>query len=269
MKDFYANPTLQKLSLLGVRAESTNEITKVELSKDATFRSKISWKTVSVQSLAWYVFFGLPGLMLTIWFYLSENITKVNIFEYNTPIYDISDLFHVSFYYLLIALFLFLFYIPTSILIAVIAKRLLIGRYTPGQHPLWGSFYLCWWLANAVQSLVPVGVFAGSPIMIWYCRLMGARIGKDCYIGTSRISCYDLIHIGDGTSIGSGSQLLGYSVASDRIKFNTIDIGRDCYVGANCVLSINTVMGDGAMLCLNSWDASLIMDMDNSSFFKQ
>jgi UDP-3-O-[3-hydroxymyristoyl] glucosamine N-acyltransferase len=77
---------------------------------------------------------------------------------------------------------------------------------------------------------------------------MGARIGKDCYIGTSRISCYDLIHIGDGTSIGSGSQLLGYSVASDRIEFNTIDIGRDCYVGANCVLSINTVMGDGAML---------------------
>lgn len=160
MKDFYANPTLQKLSLLGVRAESTNETSKVELAKDATFRSKISWKTVGVQSLALYVFFGLPGLMLTIWYYLSENITKVNVFQYNTPIYDISALFHVSFYYLLIALFLSLLYIPTSILVAVIAKMLLIGRYTPGQHPLWGSFYLCWWLANAVQSLVP-----GSPIM--------------------------------------------------------------------------------------------------------
>jgi len=103
-------------------------------------------------------------------------------------------------------------------------------------------------LANAVLSLVPVGVFAGSPIMVWYCRLMGAKIGKNCYIGTSRISCYDLIHIGDGTSIGIGSQLLGYSVASDCIEFNIIDIGRDCYVGANSVLSINTLMGDGAML---------------------
>jgi len=84
--------------------------------------------------------------------------------------------------------------------------------------------------------------------MVWYCRLMGAKIGKNCYIGTSRISCYDLIHIGDGTSIGIGSQLLGYSVASDCIEFNIIDIGRDCYVGANSVLSINTLMGDGAML---------------------
>lgn len=52
-----------------------------------------------------------------------------------------------------------------------------------------------------------------------------------------RISFYDLIHIGDGTSIGSGSQLLGYSVASDCIEFNIIDIGRDCYVGTTAFLA--------------------------------
>ena len=74
MADFYANPTVQKLSLLAARAESTNETSKVELPKDATFRSKISWKTISIQSLALYVFFGLPGLMLIVWFYLSTKI---------------------------------------------------------------------------------------------------------------------------------------------------------------------------------------------------
>jgi len=48
-----------------------------------------------------------------------------------------------------------------------------------------GQLLSVWWLANAVQSLVPVSVFAGSPIMIWYCRLMGrSASGKDCYIGT-------------------------------------------------------------------------------------
>lgn len=237
MADFYANSTVQKLSLLAAREEDTEGTSTVELPKNATFESKISWKTVTTQSLALYVFFGLPGLMLTVWLYLSENVARANAFQYNALIY-----------YILIALFLFIFYTPASILVAVAAKRLLIGRYTPGQHPLWGSFYLRWWLANAVQSLVPVGVFAGSPIIVWYCRLMGAKIGKDCYIGTSRISCHDLIHIGDGTSIGSGSNLLGYSVTNDHIEFNTIDIGRDCYVGANSVLGINTVIGDGAML---------------------
>lgn len=35
MPDFYANPTIQKLSLLAARAESTNETSKVELPKDA------------------------------------------------------------------------------------------------------------------------------------------------------------------------------------------------------------------------------------------
>lgn len=136
MADFYANPTIQKVSLLAARAKSTNETSKVELPKDAMFRSKISWKTVGIQSLALYVFFGLPGLMLIVWFYLAENITTVNVFEYNTLIYGISDLLHAGFYYLLIALILSLFYILTSIIVAFIAKRLLIGRYTPGVSPM-------------------------------------------------------------------------------------------------------------------------------------
>ncbi len=252
MADFYANPTVQKLSLLAARAESINEPSKVELPKDATFVSNISLKTITIQSLGLYVFFGLPGLMLTGWYYLSKNMTKVDIFQNNAFLYNLR----IDSIYILIGLFLSILYIPTSILIAVTAKWLLIGRYTPGQHPLWGNFYLRWWLANAVQSLVPVGVFAGSPIRIWYCRLMGAKIGKNCYIGTGSISCCDLIHIGDDTSIGNGSQLMGYSVTSDSIEFNTIDIGRDCYVGANSFLSINTVMGDGSMLLEQSMLAS-------------
>jgi|ERR1035437_14894 non-ribosomal peptide synthetase-like protein len=49
---------------------------------------------------------------------------------------------------------------------------------------------------------------------------------------------------------------MGYSVTNDRIEFNTIDIGRDCYVGANSFLSINTAMGDDAMLLEQSMLAS-------------
>lgn len=237
MADFYANPTVQELSRLASKAKDTDGASRVEMPKNAAFESKISWKTVTTQSLALYVFFGLPGLMLTGWLYLSESVAKIHDFQYNALTY-----------YILIALALFILYTPASILIAVAAKRLLIGRYTPGQHPLWGGVYLRWWLVNAIQSLVPLGVFAGSPIIAWYFRLMGAKIGKDCYIGTNRISCHDLIAIGDGSSIGSGSNLLGYSVMNDCIEFNTIDIGRDCYVGANSVLGNNTVMGDGAML---------------------
>ncbi len=91
-------------------------------------------------------------------------------------------------------------------------------------------------------------MFVGTPLMVWYCRLMGARIGKDCYIGTSLISCHDLISLGDGTSVGNGCYLMGYSLTPGSIEFGTIDIGSDCFVGANSVIGINTIIGDGAML---------------------
>ena len=117
-------------------------------------------------------------------------------------------------------------------------------------------FYLRWWLSNAFQRIVPVGVFAGSPIMVWYCRMMGAKIGKNCHLGTGSISCHDLINIGDNTSIGSGSNLPGFAVTSDHIEFNTINIGSDCYVGANSFLGINTAMGNGSMLLEQSHLAS-------------
>ena len=176
--------------------------------------------------------FGIPGLMMILWLYLSQRLTGGD----------------TLLNYVFIGLLLYLLYIPASVAVAVVAKRLLIGRFKPGVHPLWGDAYLRWWLVNLAQRFVPVSMFVGTPLMVWYCRLMGARIGKDCYIGTGLVSCHDLICLGDGTSVGNGSYLLGYSVTSGSIEFGTIDIGRDCYIGANSVLGINTIMGDGAML---------------------
>jgi non-ribosomal peptide synthetase-like protein len=231
MADFYANPTVQKLARLGSVADP-NGITVVERPKTATSKPHASWILATAQSLSLYAMFGLPGLMVILWLYMSQKMTGG------------ATLLN----YVLIGLLLYLLYIPASVAVAVAAKRLLIGRFKPGVYPLWGDVYLCWWLVNLAQDLVPLFMFTGTPLMIWYCRLMGARIGKDCYIGTSLVSCHDLISLGDGTSIGFGSYLLGYSVTPGSIEFGTIDIGSDCFVGANSVLGIGTIMGGGAML---------------------
>ena len=239
MAGFYANPTVQKLARLAANTAGPSGISNTGGTEKATLKSHISWtkKLIATQSLALYAMFGLPGLMLILWLYLSQRLAVGT-----GPLrYFLVD-------EVLVGLLLYLLYTPASVLVAVAAKRLLIGRFKSGQHPLWGDIYLRWWLVNLAQRFVPLFLFAGTPLMVWYCRLMGAKIGKDCYIGTSLVSCHDLISLGDGTSVGSGAYLLGYSVEHGRIEFGKIDIGRDCYVGANSVLGINTVMGDGSML---------------------
>ena len=248
MVDFYANPTLKKLSLLAVKSEDTyenNEKTTVELPKSTKFKSNISWKSVSFQSAALYAFFALPGAMLLGWVYFSQSLARYDNFQHN-----------IVLYYVLVGYVMSFLYFPISIFLPIAAKKLLIGRFIPGRYPLWGSYYLRCWLLTAIQGMTPLGVFAGTPIMNWYCRMMGAKIGKNCHIGTGSISCHDLISIGDNTSIGAGSNLLGFTITSDYIEFNTIDIGSDCYVGANSFVSIDTSMGDGAMLLEQSQLAS-------------
>jgi hypothetical protein len=50
-----------------------------------------------------------------------------------------------------------------------------IGRFRPGRYPLWGWYYLRWWLVQHVQGLVPLAWLTGTPLMPLYCRLMAAR----------------------------------------------------------------------------------------------
>ena len=41
-----------------------------------------------------------------------------------------------------------------------------------------------------------------------YYRLMGAKVGRNCALDTALCSAWDLISIGDNTSIGADTQLL-------------------------------------------------------------
>ena len=113
----------------------------------------------------------------------------------------------------------------------------------PGRYPLWGSYYFRWWFVRLFQG--PPAIFSGTPLMPLYLRLMGSKVGKDCYIGTNNIQIFDLISIGDKTSIGLDTQLLGYTVEDGYLVLGKVDIGSECYVGTHSVLNPGTKMEKG------------------------
>src|SRR4029077_3742476 len=54
---------------------------------------------------------------------------------------------------------------PLILAIGIGSKWLIIGRYKPGAYPLWGSYYLRWWLVARFQALSGAGLYAGTPLM--------------------------------------------------------------------------------------------------------
>jgi non-ribosomal peptide synthetase-like protein len=133
--------------------------------------------------------------------------------------------------------------------IAILSKWLILGRVKPGRYRLWGTYYFRWWCVQRIQKLfVHSDYFTGSPLMNLYCRLMGAKIGKNCFIGTSRLSTYDLLTIGDDSSVGFNTLLLGYTVENGWLIIGPIEIGKRCFVGTRSVLSIHSKMEDDSSL---------------------
>lgn len=135
---------------------------------------------------------------------------------------------------------------PLSILTGILAKWLIVGRYRPGVYPLWGSMYLRCWVASRFQA--GAGLFAGTPLMRWYLRLLGAKIGNDAVINTPHIGCPDLLMIGDNSSIGAESHLMGYRVEDGKFILGTVTIGSNCFVGIHSYLGLNTAMEDDSAL---------------------
>jgi non-ribosomal peptide synthetase-like protein len=137
---------------------------------------------------------------------------------------------------------------PVMLVIPILVKWLVIGRYKPGAYPLWGSYYFRWWLVTTIEAAVPVGYLAGTPLLGIYLRLMGARVGPNVHLDSDSFAIYDLLTIGEGSSINVDSNLLGYTVEDGCLKLGRITIGRRCFVGTRSALREDTVMEDDSTL---------------------
>lgn len=130
----------------------------------------------------------------------------------------------------------------------IFLKWLLLGKIKPGHYKLWGWYYWRWWFVNNMQNFIPLNLYTGTPLLNKYYSLMGAKIGKNCNIGAASIAAYDIVNIGDNSSIGHDSNISGYIVEDGWLKIGSITIGERCFVGTRSVININTVMEDDSYL---------------------
>jgi non-ribosomal peptide synthetase-like protein len=137
---------------------------------------------------------------------------------------------------------------PVMLAVSIASKWMIIGRYKPGRYPLWGFQHFRFWLAGRFQAFSGAGALVGTPLLPVYFRAMGAKVGKNCDLHTATLGCWDLVSIGDETSIGADTQLLGYRVENGYIIFGQVHVGSRCFIGNHSALDLNTRMEDDSRL---------------------
>jgi non-ribosomal peptide synthetase-like protein len=137
---------------------------------------------------------------------------------------------------------------PVMLTVAIALKWLIIGRYKPGEYPLWGWYYFRFWLVTAIEGTVPVSYLSGTPLLSVYLRLMGAKVGKNVFIQSDHFAIYDLLTLGDDSSLNADATLLGYSVSNGLLHIGPVTIGRRCFVGTRAFVGENASMADDSAL---------------------
>jgi len=91
-----------------------------------------------------------------------------------------------------------------------------------------------------------------TPIHIWFYRGMGCKIGKNTFIGTTRMWDVDLIEIGDNCVIGGNVAINAHTVEGAKGVMQAVRIGDNVSIGADTMVLPGVVIEDNVIVGANS-----------------
>ncbi|KAM0443254.1 hypothetical protein ACHAQK_003617 [Fusarium lateritium] len=138
-------------------------------------------------------------------------------------------------------------------LVGILAKWLIIGRYREGLYPMWGAYHTRWWMVQKIVVICGKGFFSTNEATErMYCRLMGAKIGKNVKLEGTSLGEWDLLDIGDDSNI-TGCICRPFAAEGNTSMYlGRITIGRNCAVGFSSIIAPGTNMAPDTCLGFNS-----------------
>lgn len=135
------------------------------------------------------------------------------------------------------------------ILVAVVAKWVLVGCYRVQQVPMFSCFI---WRSDLAYELelplrATAAIFDGTPIINWIYRALGVKIGRDVFIlGTSFME-HDLTEIRDGATV-AGATLQTHLYEDRMYKTGKVLIGEKALIAPGGFALYGSVIENGASL---------------------
>ncbi|OFS11696.1 Pls/PosA family non-ribosomal peptide synthetase [Kytococcus sp. HMSC28H12] len=137
-----------------------------------------------------------------------------------------------------------------AVLVAVVAKWLLVGRWKPSEHPLWSGMVWRGELADAFVESVAVPwmlrAVPGTALLNLYFRVMGARVGRGVWCETYWLPEHDLIELGAGATVNRGCVVQTHLFHDRVLAMDTVRLRAGSTVGPNSVVLPASTLGRDA-----------------------
>ncbi|WP_020519214.1 Pls/PosA family non-ribosomal peptide synthetase [Catelliglobosispora koreensis] len=141
--------------------------------------------------------------------------------------------------------------------VAVIAccaaiKRNVAGTYRPRVEPLWSPFVRRTEFVTGMYEAAAVpagaGLLTGTPFLPPVLRWFGAKVGRRTWIGTTYLTEFDLVVIGDDAAVGVEVSLQTHLFEDRVMKMSVVTIGSGAAVGTRAIVLYDAVVGDDVAL---------------------
>ena len=140
---------------------------------------------------------------------------------------------------------------PGRMVLAAAGARIILAGIGPGDYPRAGRVNMRVWLAERWVDEVGATNTAGAPLLRWYARLLGAKIGRHVDLHALP-PVTGMLVIGDGASLEPEVDLTGHWLDGDRLKVGPIRIGAQARIGARSTLCPGADIGPGAQVVAGS-----------------
>ncbi|TWU78934.1 putative secondary metabolism biosynthetic enzyme [Metarhizium rileyi] len=149
--------------------------------------------------------------------------------------------------------------------VGIFSKWTIVGRYREGLYPMWGLYHTRWWMVQKIVSVSGKGWFGlNDATQTWYCKLMGAKIGRNVKLAGAGLGEWDLLDLRDDVVLshcicrpfaveGNTSMYLGKITIGERSS-----VGISSIVAAGTEIPPNTCIGPNS----SSWE---LQDADESN----
>lgn len=227
--DLYENPTIRGLSTL-----LTDSSPKEQHS--IPFEPVPSWRYRKAKFVMGFGVFLLGTLSGANW--IGPIIAAIYF----------SDIGFSDAHSLFLGLIVHTITVPTLLLLTIISKWVVGGRFKEGEYPLWSTTFIRWWFVNAMMQNSPIGSLTGTPLAPLYYRLLGAKIGKNVVMESLEMDVPDLIEIGDDCVLENSSWIHCAEVAHGKLCLRKVRMGAGCSLGVRAGLCGGAAMETGASL---------------------
>ncbi len=131
-------------------------------------------------------------------------------------------------------------------------KRNIVGTYHPRVEPLWSTFVrrteFVTGMYEAAAVPAGVGLLVGTPFLPPVLRWFGVRVGRRTWIGTTYLTEFDLVDIGDDATVGTDASLQTHLFEDRVMKMSIVTVGVGATIGTRAIVLYDAVVGDNVSL---------------------